>query len=204
MAVTWNPSDQSVTTFSNGNLTATSNGTQSGTRATVSKSGKVYYEIKFTALTGGDSGGGIALSTATFGGLASAYTSGCGCFVNFGSAAIYVNGTNTTNLGGLFSANDILSMAFDLSGKLAWFARNSNNWNNSGSANPATGAGGVSFSALSGTFFATETGGNGVGATVGIGNFAGTTVPFAGKGVPSGFVAYDTSVTSTAGLLFGG
>jgi hypothetical protein len=41
-------------------------------------------------------------------------------------------------------------MAVDFTAQLSWFRKNGGNWNGSGTANPATGVGGNSFSYLTG------------------------------------------------------
>jgi len=42
-----------------------------------------------------------------------------------------------------FVTNDRLSVAVDIDNNLIWFRTNNGNWNNSGTANPATGVGGI-------------------------------------------------------------
>jgi hypothetical protein len=45
----------------------------------------------------------------------------------------------------------VVELAVDIPNKLLWLRKNGGNWNNSGAANPATGAGGLSISSLVGT-----------------------------------------------------
>ena len=68
-------------------------------------------------------------------------------FVNSsGNAVIYANGTNTgLTAGTALVANDVLCVAVDLTASLIWFRKNGGNWNNSGTANPATGTGGYAY-----------------------------------------------------------
>lgn len=50
---------------------------------------------------------------------------------------------------GTFATGSIIRMAADVDNDLYWLAVNGGNWNGSGTADPATGTGGVSFSAIS-------------------------------------------------------
>jgi hypothetical protein len=75
-------------------------------------------------------------------------TTGCAMLTNGGTITI-----NNVNVGAIAAMvnGTVNPMAVDLGAKLIWFrAGAAGNWNNSGTANPATGVGGLSISALSG------------------------------------------------------
>ena len=179
---TLNPLDKKsdLVVLSNGNLTAT--GTDTGgnnwVRSTSAKTGKRYVE--FTATTVANSVFGIAdLSAMTFPG---ANAKSFGLFYHgFGS----INGTFPDWLTAYASGN-VVGMAVDLTAGLVWWRTGAGNWNGSGTANPATGAGGFSIAAYTGTpHHIIVSGDNGHVATV---NFGATAFANA---APSGFVAWD-------------
>jgi hypothetical protein len=194
MAITWNSADAATITFSNGNLTATSNAAGGGgTRATVSKStGKYYFEATMSTWSGTGAETGLATSSATLlgGGLAgqAAVTRSQGGV----NGSIYINGTYSGSSLGPRTSGDIIGIASDLVAGLIWFrAAPSGNWNGSGTANPATGVGGISLGALAGSvlfpFFAASSTGQVATANFGASAFSGA--------VPSGFISWE------AGLL---
>jgi hypothetical protein len=138
---TWNPSDKSAAiALSSGNLLATSSSSNTGVRATQGvSSGKFYCE--FTVSTSGWVGFALAATPLNSNAIAVAPSSGW----------IQVNGSSVQNMGGL---GNPICVAIDLGAKLAWFrSGTAGNWNGSGTANPATGVGGVSFAAVVGTLF---------------------------------------------------
>jgi hypothetical protein len=49
-----------------------------------------------------------------------------------------------------WTAGSVVDVAVDLGGAVIWFRVSGGNWNNSGTANPATGTGGVSLSTMTG------------------------------------------------------
>jgi hypothetical protein len=57
------------------------------------------------------------------------------------------NGVTDNTLPGIHN-NDRIAMAVDLDAQLVWYSVNGGNWNNSASANPATGVGGKSFAGI--------------------------------------------------------
>jgi len=135
-------------TLSNGNLTATTTGS-GGVRSSgyMATSGKYYWENTATTATSAW-GGGIAtvaanLAVVISGGLLAAIVNGAG--------TVTINGTQqgATGLLGTINPGAIVCFAFDVGAQLIWFRNTvSGNWNGSGTANPATGAGGFSTSAL--------------------------------------------------------
>jgi hypothetical protein len=65
------------------------------------------------------------------------------------AGTIFSAGSNTGLSLGARAAGDIIGIALDLGARLIWFrVAPSGNWNGSGTANPATGTGGVSIAGL--------------------------------------------------------
>ena len=182
ISVAWNPSDVTNVTLSNGNLTATSS-SNGGTRTTKSySSGKYYWEATVSSWQNANTGVGIATSTAVLSSVGATPTQAA---VVFKSGNIWVNNVATgTSLGARANGNTI-GIALDVGSKLIWFrVAPSGNWNNSGTADPATGTGGISISALTTALFALFCTGPVIDvATINVGGSA-----FSGS-VPSGFTA---------------
>jgi hypothetical protein len=185
-ANTWNASDAVSITLSGGNLTATSTTTTAGVRHTTGhSSGKYYWEVTLTNWNSTSTETGLATSSAALagGGIAgqAVVTKSVGGF----NGSIYINGTDSGGRLGILS-NNIVGIAADLTAGLIWFRlAPSGNWNGSGTANPATGAGGISLGALAGNtllpIFAALSANEDV-----TGNFGGSA--FTGA-VPSGFTS---------------
>lgn len=179
---TWNTGDLSGITLSNANLTATSTTTNNGVRATLSiASGKYYWEVTATTIIAGNNESvGIGNAGAS---LTSALTTSA--LINNAAGNLYVNGSAVS--GGMsWLAGGTIGIAVDATAKLIWFRTAPTGlWNNSGTANPATGTGGASFSALTGPFFPQQwiNSGSGNAYTANFGASAFTGV------VPSGFNA---------------
>jgi hypothetical protein len=186
---TWNPSDKHANiTLSNGDLTATTGATGFfGVRSISSKSaGKFYFEV--TQTSAGSPG-------ATASGIANAsealdFFVGGGGVANHGigwsgDGTVYMNGVGVAAIQ-TWAQGDTLCFAIDFDLELIWFRTNGGNWNNAaiGSQNPATGTGGIDFSASNGPYFAmVSLRTNGENNTT---NFGGSA--FA-QAVPSGFTA---------------
>jgi hypothetical protein len=144
---TWNASDKSANiVLSNGNLTsAASTNTDGAVRSTNSRtSGKLYFEITWSATAGTNSGCGIANSTT---GLGTVGPTASGGFLVYSGGNIYFNGS-FTGAGIIFAPGDTICFAIDLVNSRAWARRNGGNWNNSTTDNPATATGGTNISAL--------------------------------------------------------
>jgi hypothetical protein len=141
---TWNPSDKTNITLSGSNLIATATAGNCWVRAIKgNSSGKYYFEIVPTSP-----------SLNAYIGIATAAAAGSftGVAVLGTNANIYVNSAGgVTNIGGAPSAH-VIGIAVDLGTNQIWFKdiTASGNWNGSSSANPASGAGGISISAISG------------------------------------------------------
>jgi hypothetical protein len=164
---TWHPSDKNANvTLSGANLIATASGGAGGIRAIAShSSGKYYAEftvnaetsLLFTALANGSS------TLATYPGVSDANAISMNC--NDGN--VWLNGANPTGSpvsscfqGGVFVGN-VVSMAVDLGNNAIWWRVNNLNWNNSGTANPATNTGGISMSGINaGPYYPLWFGGN--------------------------------------------
>lgn len=155
---TWSSSDKGTgITLSNGNLTATYTGafgSHYSVRSTTShNSGKFYLECLMgigaaggPTLGVGDSGFNINNSPGFIGG--SNYSVGYQS-----SGAVTRNDGTVVTTYATFVAGDVVCLAVDIDARLIWWRVNGGNWNNSGAANPATGAGGFDISTVLGALF---------------------------------------------------
>jgi len=180
--------------LSGGNLTATALGTAGSSaktvRATVSKTtGKYFCKFTIVEITSLETEVSICNASTpvegpTVPGSTDAPAHGCGYISN--GYVIYDNGT----FGGLtygpidtYTTGDVISMAVDLTAERIWFRKNALLWNNSGSADPATGVGGFDISAaIQGDAFFPA-----VSFKTEIPNIGDVTADFSGTGAPSGF-----------------
>ena len=141
---TWITTQKTNITLSNANLTATGTSVISGVRgADTQISGKFYWEITTGAAFAGSGGCiGICNGNATASGI---FTNSANAAVVFKNGAIWVNGINTGSSLTAFSTSALICVAVDLTAKLIWYRLTAGgNWNGSGTADPATGAGGLS------------------------------------------------------------
>lgn len=201
-ASVWNSGDLSGVTLSNNSLTANSP-SAGGVRATQGQtSGKYYFEITCNAQATGNFSVGVANASAALASVAATPTNAA---LVYPSGNLYVNNVNQGNMFGTLPytggfAGYTVAVAIDFGAKLIWIrycaigSAPAGNWNNSGTANPATGAGGISISSIAGSaIFPTfaSSGGDTVTANFGVTPFIGTT--------PSGFTAgWPTSTAQTA------
>jgi hypothetical protein len=89
---------------------------------------------------------------------------------------------------GSFTAGDIICYAIDLDNAKAWVRKNNANWNNSGTANPATNTGGLNLRTATVPSYAPSIAFGNTGSLSGdnaTGNFGQTAYAFT---PPSGFV----------------
>jgi hypothetical protein len=142
--------------LSNGNLTATINNQGASyfnTRSIASHAtGKFYWELTIVAIEASGQTD-LGFGNASAGVLGFDSNDSAGGFDN--GTALAINsafGATITSAG--WTVTNVVSIAIDLGGQLVWYRVNSGNWNNSGAANPATGTGGVSFSAITGPYYA--------------------------------------------------
>jgi hypothetical protein len=193
MATIWNTADKSANvTLSGGSLTAAfSSASQGGVRATASQStGKWYWEAVFTVTpAGGNTGVGWANATASLASFFGTDKNGVAEFPNSGTGgAIFFNNGNIGSVGGAVSIGTI-SIAIDFTAKLVWARYNGGLWNNSSTADPATGTGGYSISTINAGPYFPCFGANSSGQTV-VANFGATDFNYP---VPSGFSQFDTN-----------
>jgi hypothetical protein len=184
----WNPADKATVTLTNSNLTATcTSSAPSGVRSVASKtSGKYYFEIT-TGATWAGSGSSLGLATASFAFGAGNQSGFAGVVRAIGSnGGIYIDGTHSGVSLGVITSSQLICFAVDLSAGLFW-ARSgaAGNWNNNASNNPATGVGGLSLGAMSGSAlfvaFGSQSNNDVCTANLGASAFSGA--------VPSGFTA---------------
>ena len=189
---TFVPASSVAVTLTNGNLTATATATTASTRSEdtfqFGSNNKLYFEITLNTTPNSQGFYGIA---------GTGYVSASGTFAGvLQSGAIWVNNVNTGfTSGAAFVLGDVVCCAFDLAHGFCWFRKNAGNWNNSATANPATGVGGVIIPASMAAFLApfVRFGAVSEQATANFGASA-----FA-QAVPSGFTAgWLTSAGTTA------
>ena len=178
---TWNPSDLINVTLSSLNLKATTSTASAGVRAVNSKNaGKYYFEITYTTVNTNTFTSGLSLSSASLPAPAAGALT-----VSRSSGNISVNNVSSGSSLGIIAPGSVVGIAVDITGKLAWLRiAPSGNWNGSGTANPATGTGGVNITSIStGPLFPLFAGASADAATANFGDSA-----FSGA-VPSGFTA---------------
>lgn len=183
----WNVSDKSANMgLSNGNLTAATTTAATGSvRANAgSNSGKCYWEMTYVASNQTGTSNGLVPSASSLPIIFNNVSNGAATIT--GGGAIYVSGVQVIGSTGSISAGVRVCIAANLDAKLIWFRIGiAGNWNGSGTANPATGVGGVNISTLSLPLFPYFTGslvlGEGITANFGATAFSGV--------VPAGFVS---------------
>lgn len=196
-----NPSDTGAgLTLSNSNLTVTGtnqSGDQMSRGGTAKSTGKHYFEFVITG-SHFDTGAGISGAGATGALLGAAAQKGALVMGNpsTGVGNLMIDSALPATVGALTGRT--IAFAVDLDAKLVW-ARNvtlGGNWNNSGTADPATGVGGASMSTLSAPFFPTAvimaSTASSVAFNLGGSAFTGT--------VPAGFAAGWTTASSGAAV----
>jgi len=151
----WNVNDKSTgIALSNSDKTATyTSGSNQGVRSTTTRlngtAGKYYAE--FVAVSGTIEFYSLLPTSSALTGIAAAMAVA-------GDGWIWLDSVRTAiNIGTLTTAGDVACVAWDAGSKTFWFRKNSGLWNNSGTANPATGTGGIDASALASTSYALHT-----------------------------------------------
>ena len=186
MSTTWNVADSvSIALSGTSGLTATTTvSSGAGVRSIDSlSSGKYYFEITPAVQVGANTGFGIGNASAS---LTGAGSSPANASFIYPSGNIYVGVTLSGGLGNLTMGVPVC-IALDVTGRLIWYRKGAaGNWNASGTANPATGVGGLNIAAavtgnLYAFFSATSNANESVTANFGDSAFAGV--------VPAGFTA---------------
>lgn len=206
----WNPSDDGSGEFtlSNGNLTeatiGSTNAWNSGRSNTSKSTGKWYFE--FTC-NNNNSNSGIMVGLMSAAGNLASYAGSDTHGVGWQSGgSLYQNGSQLINGTGSngYAQGDTTAVAIDLTNNLIWvYSTQASEWNNSGTANPGTGVGGVSITTL-GTAFLAFSGNPQNGVTGGTLNTGASSFAHS---LPAGFTAWDSTTIATltsnyqAGLL---
>lgn len=189
---TWDSATATAVTLSGGDLVATNTGTTSANQgahvasSAGKSSGKHYFEFTATTWTAGNNVScGVGTTASSYSNIGANATTGG---VIYRSGNMWANGTGHVGWGTIAS-NDIIGVAVDIDNGSIWFKRvgggTVTNWNNSGTANPATNTGGWSIPAGTYVPFCTFGGTSGVANNVTTANFGGG---FTGS-VPSGFTS---------------
>lgn len=135
-------------TLSNLNLTATKASGGAAWRTSRSTygpgAGKYYFEATLVEFSGSFIGIGLGDSSAAVSNFFGADQHGV-FYVNNGT--VYRGGSLVTTIQ-TTAEGQVVGVAFDVDAKLVWFRTAGGNWNNSGTANPATGVGGIAFGSL--------------------------------------------------------
>jgi hypothetical protein len=204
----WNTADGTGSiTYSGSNLIVTSSAAGSkGTRgADPQTSGKYYFECKLTVQASGSTACGVGSDYAwpTTVGSNGNYAAVC-----YKGGSCWIGGSTPGGVGATLGTSDVIGLAVDLDNKKFWARKNASNWNNNGSADPATNVGGFTL-----TIPSTAT------LNVGASNLALPVYPIAvmassgdqvtanfgatsfAQSVPSGFTSgWPTSTISTTGF----
>jgi hypothetical protein len=187
-STTWSPTDKTASvTLSGSNLVATATATdQAGrsTRSVTSGSGKYYWEITPTTMSGflnthvGVVSGSVALS-----GFAAGHQGAV--LARTGSGNLYSNGTLVSGSAGVIAVGVAAGIALDMVNNRVWIRSSPTDlWNGNFGDNPATMVGGIDISSYIPTAFASyalASSGDALTVNFGTSAFSGT--------VPSGFTA---------------
>lgn len=186
-----NPTDKHADiTLSNSNFTATkSDGSvawRTARSVTSHTFGKFYYEWVGNEFSSSFIAAGFATAAASLATYPGSETTSLGLVTD---GSVFRAGSSTAVHGG-FGENEIICMAIDLDNGMFWCRRLGGNWNNSGTANPATNTGGLALNA------GMTTGSPAIHAAVGVQspptdqltvNFGASAFGYA---MPSGFTAW--------------
>ncbi|WP_342728878.1 hypothetical protein AAFG07_20880 [Bradyrhizobium sp. B097] len=131
-------------TLSNGNLTATRSNTSTGGAQSISykSAGRFYFEVTVGASHGSTDTIGIMASTYGYFPLINGNT-GAGSGIWLSNGNIMNNGGNVGNIGAANAGGSIIRVAHDAVAGKAWYALNGGSWDNNGTHDPATNAGGI-------------------------------------------------------------
>ncbi len=167
-------------TFSSGDLvaaySAVSEETAKGARGRAV--GRHYFEMR--AGGAGDRSVGLVTAAHGVGGSVYASANAVGWRRN---GDLYVQGVSAGSLGA-YADSDTICVAVDFAALDVWFRKGgAGDWNNSGAADPATGAGGIDISGLAATLFPAASAQAGTAPTW---RFNGGSAPPSGP-IPAGF-----------------
>jgi hypothetical protein len=144
--------------LSNGDLTVTVSSSvstyQVARSVTSHSSGKYYYEVTANLIMANYSDVGITTSGAPLNmAIGSTGSNSSGAF-DAVSGFFYNNSASGTTPG--WAQGDTIGIAVDVGAQLIWLRNTSSpsTWNAGGSANPATGVGGISISSVTGALYA--------------------------------------------------
>jgi hypothetical protein len=197
----WNAADVSTfgstpptwPTLSNGNLTVQSGaGNPQIIRSTAaSPGGKVYFEFVLNTINSSSDSVGLINGAAVLNSVAGSYS---GDFIRVQAAGdIIISSSSVGGVGSAITAGQTVCVAVDWIAKRFWARIGSGNWNNSGTANPATNTGGIDISGInfSGGAYAMAWPNNSPAKSTtnfGASSFAQT--------VPSGFSAWNSLISA--------
>jgi|SRR5262245_4684430 len=184
---TLNAADKSANiSLSNNNLTAgcTTN-TDGAVRSTVLGGPKAYFEFIIGNMVGANTGVGIATSVAT---LTTIGPNATNAAIVYGSGNLWYNGSNSgITIGNITASGTRVCVALDTVANRLWVRKDGGLWNGSGTANPATGIGGLDISVVfvGKTALAAISANSSAGVSLSV-NFGAT--PLA-QAIPTGFYA---------------
>jgi hypothetical protein len=186
---TWSTTDKVNCTLTSGDLRAALTGTGGVRAAHAQSAGKYYWEFTYTTVQTNSLYTGISLASAS---LSSPTTGNAKVLRSTGG--ITINNIPTGSALGIIAPASKIGIAVDLSALLIWFRiAPSGNWNGSGTANPATGVGGLSISSIAGALYPVMGGQTSDVVTANFGDTA-----FTGA-VPSGFASGFPTVAPSSG-----
>jgi hypothetical protein len=137
--------------YTDDSLTATCHTTNSNYPSTLGligvSTGKYYWEV-LQAASPGDVGIGLGNASSDLTTWLGADTNSIAYF----SGGVWFEGVEYTTVEACVD-DDVICFALDATARLLWIRVNGGNWNNSGTANPATGAGGIDISGITGTLY---------------------------------------------------
>lgn len=157
---TWDSSKKSANiTLSGGNLTATNsdaiNYNSVGSIASFTTGAKRYWEITIGgAFTSGANGFGFGNASFTWTPASGTIYLGHSNSAGFWNDGVYIGTSLVLSWSSGFTSSSVIGIAVDFNNTRAWWRVGAGNWNNSGTANPATNTGGVDISSVTGALFA--------------------------------------------------
>lgn len=154
-ATTWDPASKSAhALLSNGNLTATGDGTVGNfiglATSSISGTQKNYLETTADVLVSTSPGFGLANVSESLANFLGATANSIGYFDN---GQVFFNNTLVTTIA-TYTTGNVIGTAVDFALGKVWWRVNGGNWNNDiiANQNPATGTGGISIG-VAGTVF---------------------------------------------------